>query len=97
MDFADLKAVYFRKTEKNEIGKKGQLQLKKIDRIFKTKHACMYCGKLVCKSVMNIEEKHSKEEEMKEICSLQKAKKWMQMLFCMLNINFHNRFVNSLL
>ena len=70
--FDDLKAVYFRKTEKNEIGKKGQL--KKLDRVFKSKHACFYCGKLICKPVEHLEEKHLEEEGMKEILQLTKDK-----------------------
>ena len=70
--FDDLKAVYFRKTEKNEIGKKGQL--KKLDCVFKSKHACFYCGKFICKPVEHLEEKHSEEKGMKEILQLTKEK-----------------------
>ena len=38
--FKDRNAVFFRKTESNELGKNGQL--KKLSRVFKNKHACFY-------------------------------------------------------
>ena len=68
--FADLNDVFFRKPEATEIGKKGQQ--KKECRVYKNKHACFYCAKLVAKPVEHLEGQHAEETEVKRILSLAK-------------------------
>ena len=62
--------IYFRRPEKSEHGKNAKL--KKLSRVFKNKHACCYCTKMVCKPVEHLEGHHSNEEDVQEIISLSK-------------------------
>lgn len=66
--FQDYHNIFFRKTEKNPIGKNGQL--KKMDRVFNTRHACLFCGKLFAKVHDHIMQKHHDEAEVQLLPSI---------------------------
>ena len=65
LHFKDLKAVFFRKTESNELGKNGQL--KNYPVFSRTNMHVSTAEHLTCKPVEQLEDKHAKEREMTEI------------------------------
>ena len=51
--------IFCRKTERCEIGKRGQK--KKNIRVFKTRHSCLYCGCMVAKPSLHLQQVHQEE------------------------------------
>ena len=61
--FENFPGLYFRKTERRKRGTNGQE--KKNNRVFKSKHSCLICGKLVAKPVQHLTQVHTQEEAVK--------------------------------
>ena len=58
--FQDNVRIYIRKTQKTFLSKDGLL--KQSNRVYKSKHSCLICKKLIAKPVAHLEEVHANDE-----------------------------------
>ena len=64
--------IYFDSSKKTSLERK--VKLKKHERIFNNKHACLYCKKIVCQPALHMEKLHCDESDLAIVLSLKPGK-----------------------
>ena len=90
-NFSDMPDIYFKTNVKAPIGQKGQI--KKSPRVFNANHACLFCGKMVCKPVEHMEQRHAGEERVRTLSTDQTERRTQLTLLRNHGDHVHNMMV----